>query len=293
MHSKLIAVHEGKNVGIDDYEDDMKGKITCKFCNSKLIAKRGKILIHHFAHVTLENCDNWYYGEKSKWHTMWQNICDSDSVEYIIKKDGIKHIADIYYKDKDLVIEIQKSCINSDDIKNREEFYGNMLWIVRLGDIEPPNIGNNFVILKTQKKFFREMTKDVYFDSKYGLFKRVLDLKSGYYVCEMVNTKLFLKDKFIGVLKKSVKKTVKKLSKNIVDCPNYQKKCQLQKNNKCFKFDGTDCWFIFGDILKATGLIYSNVTKKVYLCKCGKCEDNDLYDLCNKKKYRPMFKHDK
>jgi hypothetical protein len=45
-------------------------------------------------------------------------------------KDGVKHIADIFNSDKNLVIEIQHSNITPVKIKEREDFYDNMIWLI-------------------------------------------------------------------------------------------------------------------------------------------------------------------
>ncbi|MCB0063209.1 MAG: hypothetical protein KDE19_13895, partial [Caldilineaceae bacterium] len=34
-------------------------ELFCPFCGNPLIAKKGKVLIHHFAHETNQSCRNW------------------------------------------------------------------------------------------------------------------------------------------------------------------------------------------------------------------------------------------
>jgi competence CoiA-like predicted nuclease len=57
-------------------------------------------------------------------------IFGKDNSEVIIKKDGIKHIADILTKNE-VVIELQNSPIQKPIVRRREQFYGEkMLWVI-------------------------------------------------------------------------------------------------------------------------------------------------------------------
>lgn len=102
---------------------------TCPFCEADMHAKCGDINIHHWAHVKNENCDSWYEPESS-WHREWKLLFPKEQTEVIIKKEGIRHIADICTA-SGLVIELQNSPILSSVIYKRELFYGEkMLWII-------------------------------------------------------------------------------------------------------------------------------------------------------------------
>jgi len=137
-----------------------KQKALCPICNEELIAKCGKIKIWHWAHKSGTDCDDWYEPE-SAWHLNWKNLFPKKQQEVIIKKcvseycysnklgtapihgaghfpcnhkncaDCVfkKHIADIKTK-TGLVIELQHSPISSENIKIREEFYDNMIWVL-------------------------------------------------------------------------------------------------------------------------------------------------------------------
>ena len=221
----------------------MKGLINCRFCNSTLIAKKGNIKVHHFSHCNNSNCDVWYHSdEKSHWHVMWQNICKKKYIENIIDVNNVKHIADIYNKNK-TIIEIQKSYINKNDIVDREIFYKNMIWIINLKDLNScvHFSGNNFIILKTTKRFFTFMQKPLFFDTRYGLLKRLCEFDNGYNICEFVSMAAFLNKYFCGILKKSVNKTLDILTKdneNIEDS-YYDINCHIT-NTRLF-FSGKDC----------------------------------------------------
>ena len=126
----------------------------CPLCNEQVIPKCGEIKIWHWSHKANADCDS--FGEpESEWHLNWKNNFNKECQEVIIKKcvseycydkkynhnhttddHGdctdcifIKHRADIKL-DNGLIIELQNSHLSSDKIKEREEFYGNMIWIL-------------------------------------------------------------------------------------------------------------------------------------------------------------------
>jgi hypothetical protein len=115
-------------IHIDNYTNDMKGNIFCKGCNSIVIAKKGTIKIHHFAHKD-KICDLWKTTPMTEWHRNWQKLCKPEFLEVRIEKNNVFHIADIKTPN-DLVIEIQHSNLSYTDVKNRESFYDNMIWII-------------------------------------------------------------------------------------------------------------------------------------------------------------------
>ncbi|NOZ34034.1 MAG: hypothetical protein GXO80_01905 [Chlorobi bacterium] len=101
----------------------------CPLCEQKLFPKCGEINIHHWSHYKNGSCESWYEPE-SEWHYHWKMTFGKDYTEVVLEKDGKKHFADIYTKNK-VVIELQNSPISKKIIREREEFYGNkMLWII-------------------------------------------------------------------------------------------------------------------------------------------------------------------
>lgn len=112
-------------------EEPWKGlRGTCEICQSVLIAKCGNERIKHWAHKSKIACDPWWEN-KTEWHRKWQNLFPKEWQEKIHTDSatGEKHIADIK-TDKELVIEFQYSAIKPDEIKSREAFYKNMVWVV-------------------------------------------------------------------------------------------------------------------------------------------------------------------
>lgn len=105
-----------------------KGKGWCPLCNSQLIAKCGEINIWHWQHFGERVCDDWFENE-TKWHLEWKEKFPPECREVIIEDDAEKHIADVKTP-SGTIIEFQNSSISSTTIKIRENFYGDMVWIV-------------------------------------------------------------------------------------------------------------------------------------------------------------------
>lgn len=105
----------------------------CPFCLDKLIPKCGEIKIWHWAHKSIVVCDPWSEGE-TEWHIDWKNKFPKEWQEVIIKKNGVKHIADVLTS-KGLILEFQNSPISMIKIKERETFYGNMAWVFNFKEI--------------------------------------------------------------------------------------------------------------------------------------------------------------
>lgn len=84
----------------------------------------------HWAHARKINCDPWWENE-TEWHRAWKNRFPRRCQE-VVHHDGIsgeKHVADVK-TDYGLVVEFQNSAMNSTELRSRESFYGNMVWIV-------------------------------------------------------------------------------------------------------------------------------------------------------------------
>ena len=84
----------------------------------------------HWAHSSKKHCDSWWENE-GEWHRKWKNYFPEECQEIRMqdKKTEEFHIADIQLKNG-LVIELQNSAISIDEMRSRENFYENMIWIV-------------------------------------------------------------------------------------------------------------------------------------------------------------------
>jgi hypothetical protein len=85
-------------------------------------AKCGEVLTWHWAHLTAE-CDPWSEPE-SQWHLNWKARFPEAYQEVVVGP----HRADV--KGPAAVLEVQKSQIAPEMIREREEFYGEMLWML-------------------------------------------------------------------------------------------------------------------------------------------------------------------
>lgn len=134
-----------KRIHINDYRDEMNGKIYCAEGHS-VVAKKGTQRVHHFAHKsgTLCSC----HDNKGDWHIESQNrvIKEAQEVRFIsVSKDQNDistnnkqklHIADVFIDKSNfapkmnkflsydgIVIEYQHSPMKQDVMKKREDFY--------------------------------------------------------------------------------------------------------------------------------------------------------------------------
>ena len=124
-------------------EPDIKDA-TCDICGNNLIPKCGSIKIWHWSHKKNKDCDDWSEPE-SEWHIKWKNEFPKEQQEVTVyrtvkkpvyspylqgyEEKKVKHRADIKLP-SGKVIELQNSGISPDDIKDREHFYDNMLWLL-------------------------------------------------------------------------------------------------------------------------------------------------------------------
>jgi len=113
----------------DKKEPSPRTKGICPICEGKVFSKCGEIKVWHWAHAKGENCDTWYEPE-TFWHKNWKLAFGKENTEVAIKKEGKRHMADVF-TNKKVVIEFQNSPISKSTIREREEFYGErMLWVI-------------------------------------------------------------------------------------------------------------------------------------------------------------------
>ena len=112
------AIKNGKRI-----EAKPKEEAKCHICNKKVIAKCGDIKVWHWAHKVGEDCDLFGEGE-TEWHLNWKKEYPIEQQEVIIGN----HRADI--KTERIIIELQNSPLSSEKIKEREEYYDNIIWLL-------------------------------------------------------------------------------------------------------------------------------------------------------------------
>lgn len=125
-----------------------KGK--CPICHAEVIPKCGEIKAWHWAHKSIQDCDTWSEPE-SEWHYGWKRLAGLDNTEIVIKKNDSIHRADIKIDNR--VIELQHSNLASDEVREREEFYGNMIWVID-GDELIKEVVVDRMISKEDKFYF-------------------------------------------------------------------------------------------------------------------------------------------
>lgn len=119
-----MAIVNGKRV-----EAFSGGQGICPTCESKMIAKCGPRIIHHWAHNGRRNCDPWWENE-TQWHRDWKNKFPENCREIShTADDGEIHRADIKTP-TGIVIEIQHSSMSDAERISREEFYKNLVWVI-------------------------------------------------------------------------------------------------------------------------------------------------------------------
>jgi Competence protein CoiA-like family len=135
------------------------GRAACPMCGNGMIAKCGQLNVHHWAHEAAEDCDGWSEGI-GPWHLSWQETVAKEFVEVQIGE----HRADIL-GNSNTIIELQHSSISPDEIRSRECYYGNMLWVF--------DATHRFCGVKSGERWFfafgrsqhiKECTKPVYLD---------------------------------------------------------------------------------------------------------------------------------
>lgn len=108
----------------------LKGKGNCTVCGAETLAKCGEKVMWHWAHKSKLDCDPWWEKE-TEWHRTWKEKFPESYREIVhqCQTTGEKHRADIK-SERGIVLEIQNSPISLEEMRSREAFYKNLLWIV-------------------------------------------------------------------------------------------------------------------------------------------------------------------
>ncbi len=101
----------------------------CPGCRAGVISKCGEINQWHWAHRSGTECDLWHEPE-TRWHTGWKFRFAENCREVVIGE----HRADVKATEKhtsqSCVIELQHSPIDYEQIREREQYYGSMVWLI-------------------------------------------------------------------------------------------------------------------------------------------------------------------
>ena len=104
-------------------------RATCPGCDGPVLAKCGPLVISHWAHISSEDCDAWSEPE-SDWHRGWKIAFRA--LGATIEVPIGNHRADIITPQG--VVELQHSSISLDEAREREAFYGPMVWLFDMRD---------------------------------------------------------------------------------------------------------------------------------------------------------------
>ena len=148
----------------------------CPGCRGEVRAKCGEIVSWHWAHINAD-CDLWSEPE-TEWHRKWKGYFPADWQE--VTKPP--HRADVAGPDE--VLEIQRSGISPEEIREREQFYGCMAWLLNGHDF-----WENLEIIKVDGEYFQfrwkharktwlMASRPIFIDTPFGLFK-VKNIKDG------------------------------------------------------------------------------------------------------------------
>jgi hypothetical protein len=122
-----------QKIHISDYVREMKGHITCAACSGGLIAKRGALKVHHYAHQVACTAYASSNEPMTSWHGAWQEICLPQHVEVPVEATvagrAVQRIADIRCANG-TVIEVQHVAISLTEMLKREVVHDDMIWVV-------------------------------------------------------------------------------------------------------------------------------------------------------------------
>lgn len=106
----------------------------CPQCTNKVKAYCGEIYLHHWKHVVDIKCDKWKENE-TEWHRAWKNELPEDWREIVIEQGHDKHRADIKTPNG-LVVEFQNSSISRAAIREREDYYVDIFWVINANNFK-------------------------------------------------------------------------------------------------------------------------------------------------------------
>lgn len=83
------CLDDGSKISIDEYKKDLNKNFCCPL-GHKLMAKKGRLVVHHFAHYPGSKCDKFRTG-MTNWHSQWQRIVeDKNNLEVCLDQNGNK-----------------------------------------------------------------------------------------------------------------------------------------------------------------------------------------------------------
>lgn len=130
--SIIIAYFQDQRIHIQDYQDTIhKGNITCPLGHA-VVAKRGNVKKHHYAHKNSEEGLQSCSKGLGSWHRAMQDRIKPEYLEIRFFYHQKLHIADVYTP-AGIVVEYQSSIVPPTLIHEREEYYAryakDIVWV--------------------------------------------------------------------------------------------------------------------------------------------------------------------
>lgn len=98
----------------------------CPICNEVLVPKICRLKLSHWAHSkSSKHCE---HEPETEWHRKWKSIFNINNIEVVVNKHGIIKRTDVMLGNE-YCVEFQHSSISIDEINERENFYGKMIWV--------------------------------------------------------------------------------------------------------------------------------------------------------------------
>ena len=223
MSLVVARSEEERAIHIEEYDRGRDGTLHCGACSGKVIAKRGELKVHHYAHACGESCDPWRTSDgMGPWHRRWQGYASKEHLEVTIVKEGMRHIADIRVPETGLVIEVQHSAMPIEEARAREAFYGNMIWIVDATESKGRAreavrlVGRNWGLIVVPREFWSSLSKPTYIDTRWGLYEPAF-WDGRRCIARPVEVERFFGSMFGSALKSSVEETSWEYSKEKLD----------------------------------------------------------------------------
>lgn len=150
-------------------EPKPKSRAYCPICQAEVTAKCGELKEWHWSHLSLSDCDTWSEGQ-TKWHRNWKEHWPKECQEVVIGR----HRADVK-SPNGIVVEFQHSNLSLADVREREDFYGKMIWVFDITDhyeddkfqffVKHSPKGTYYTFRwKNAKKFMLSTTKPAFLD---------------------------------------------------------------------------------------------------------------------------------
>ena len=98
MLKMSYAIKDGVLVHISEVESGLKCNCTCPACNAKLVARKGSIKEHHFAHARDEDCKK---GTETVLHMMAKSILEKEKHIRVPKVYVLTKFTSVHYQGHD------------------------------------------------------------------------------------------------------------------------------------------------------------------------------------------------